>query len=106
MSRRFQDKPGESQSGSPLSNWVPRLGDFAGRLEVNIPTLPHRTREGWGSLAREPRLGCGEVLLFQDSAVVEFVAGDCIGQRADGHFIVVGDAAPGPGFLVQIAEQG
>ncbi len=69
---------------------------------------PSRIKRGKGGapVVEEPWLGCGEILLFQDSAVVEFVAGDCIGQGADGHFVVVGDAAPGPGLLVQIAEQG
>ena len=52
------------------------------------------------------RLFGRKIFFFQDAAVVEFVAGGEVGERADGYFLFVGDAAAGPGLLVEIAQQG
>jgi len=52
------------------------------------------------------RLFGREILFFQDAAVVEFVAGGDIAESADGYFLLVGDAAAGPGLLVEIPQQG
>ena len=44
-----------------------------------------------------------EVFFFEDAAVVEFVAGDHVGEGADAYLIVAGDAAAEPGLVVEIA---
>src|SRR5437764_13061032 len=52
------------------------------------------------------RLFGREILFFQDAAMMEFVASGDIGESADGYFLLVGDAAAGPGLLVEVPQQG
>src|SRR5215472_13211578 len=47
----------------------------------------------------------GEILCFEDAAVVDLMACDRVGNRADADFVVVGDAAAGPGCLVKIPQE-
>jgi hypothetical protein len=46
-----------------------------------------------------------QILFFQNFSMMQFVAGDHICQRADGDFVLAGDAATGPGCFVEIAKQ-
>src|SRR5262249_15441045 len=46
-----------------------------------------------------------EVALEKHAAVVQFVAGDDVGERPDGHFAVAGLATAGPSVVGQRAEQ-
>jgi hypothetical protein len=45
-----------------------------------------------------------QVLLLQNRAVMQFVAGNDIGERPHADFILVGNATPHPGFVVQTPE--
>src|SRR5216684_8921049 len=47
----------------------------------------------------------GKVLLFQNPAVMQFMAGKDVGKGADRDFILVGHAATRPGRLVKIPQQ-
>ena len=55
-----------------------------------------------GRLARGPGQ---EIALAEDVAVVEFVAGDEIGEGEDGDGVAAGDAGAGPGVGREIAEE-
>ena len=46
----------------------------------------------------------GKVFLFQNPAVVQFMAGNDVGKRADRDFILVGKASTRPGRFVKIRE--
>src|SRR5579863_242942 len=49
--------------------------------------------------------GLGEVLLFQNSPVMQFVPGDRVRDRPHRHFALIGYSTPHPRRFVQIAQQ-
>ena len=70
-------------------------GSAWSRLHTRVPTWP------WSFNWRSRPMRRAEIFLAQDSAVMQLVTGDDIGDGAHGNRIIAGDAAPHPSFAAQ-----